>query len=219
MKTLFIPARFIGKVRLKKSMIDKLPMSVGLVSTTQFLGSISSIKKQIEDSGRRVFVGDSLQGSKGHILGCDVSSAKAVDSEINAFLYIGSGEFHPRGVALETERDIFMFNPITNRFTRLDKNEIKKYKMRKKSAYLRFLSAKSIGIIVSTKQGQNNLLRALELRKRLKEKNSYIFIFDTIDFRELENFPFIDAWVNTACPRIDEDIDCVTLSDIEAQIR
>ena len=40
-----------------------------------------------------------------------------------------------------------------------------------------------------------------ELRKKLK--NSYVFICDNIDEGEFENFPGIDIWINTACPRID----------------
>ena len=44
--------------------------------------------------------------------------------------------------------------------------------------------------------------KALELKKKLKEKKCYIFVSDMINENELENFPFIQAWVNTACPRI-----------------
>lgn len=215
MKTLFIPATYAGKVILESSMIDKLPEKIGLISTTQFLNCLNDVKAQIESSGRIAFIGESTQGNGGQVLGCDVSSAEAIEKNIDAFLYIGSGEFHPRGVALKTDRDIFVFNPVTNNFSKLDKSEIEAYKKRKKSAYLKFLSSKEIGILVSTKQGQNNLKSALELKKRLKDKNCYIFIADTLDFSQLENFPFIECWVNTACPRIDEDIGCVNLGEIE----
>ena len=40
-----------------------------------------------------------------------------------------------------------------------------------------------------------------------KGKKCYIFVFDTLDAREMENFPFIDFWINTACPRIADDKD------------
>jgi len=39
------------------------------------------------------------------------------------------------------------------------------------------------------------------LQKKLP--NSYIFIFNNFNENELENFPNIDFWINTACPRID----------------
>ena len=36
-------------------------------------------------------------------------------------------------------------------------------------------------------------------------KKAYIFIDDTLKLNDLENYPFINAWVNTACPRIGTD--------------
>ena len=82
---------------------------------------------------------------------------------------------------------------------------------RKKGKLLRFYSAKSYGILVSTKQGQYKLKKALELQKKLK--NSFIFIFNTLNLNELENFPDIDCWINTACPRI-EGKSIINLEDI-----
>lgn len=42
-------------------------------------------------------------------------------------------------------------------------------------------------------------------------KKFYIFIADTIDYNQLNDFPFIEAWVNTACPRIEEDFRMVNI--------
>ena len=57
---------------------------------------------------------------------------------------------------------------------------------------------------MSTKHGQSRIEKALELAKK-KDKEYYIFAFDTLNLSDLENFPFIQCWVNTACPRISED--------------
>jgi len=43
------------------------------------------------------------------------------------------------------------------------------------------------------------------LKKKYEDKKFYTFIAETIDLNQLENFPFIECWVNTACPRIAED--------------
>jgi len=58
--------------------------------------------------------------------------------------------------------------------------------------------------LITTKPGQNNLKKALELKSndKYKDKNFYFFLDDTVNFAELENFNFIDCWINTACPRI-----------------
>ena len=214
MKSLFIPARYIGKVAMNMTMIEKLPKKIGLLATSQFLACLTDIKSQIENSGREVFIWKSLQGNDGQILGCDVSSSTGIEKNVDAFLYIGSGEFHPRGVALKTLKDIFIFNPLTGGFSVLDRKEIETYTRKKRAAYLKFLSSQRIGIIVSLKHGQNNLIESLELKERMKDKEVFVFIAETIDFLQLGNFPFIECWVNTACPRIDEDLVCVNLSEI-----
>ena len=74
---------------------------------------------------------------------------------------------------------------------------------------MRFLSADNIGILVSTKPGQNSYKKAIEIKEKLeaKGKKCFVFVFDTLDSNEMENFPFIDFWVNTACPRITDDKD------------
>ncbi len=54
------------------------------------------------------------------------------------------------------------------------------------------------------KSGQNHLKEA-EKFKQETDKEVFIFVFDTLDFGELENFPDVECWVNTACPRIGHD--------------
>ena len=94
-----------------------------------------------------------------------------------------------------------MANPFTNEAKVLEKQEVEKIQKQQKGALIKFLSSKEIGIIVSLKPGQNKLKKALELKKKIKDKNCHIFIADTINYAEFENFPFIESWVNTACPR------------------
>ncbi|MBI2112760.1 diphthamide synthesis protein, partial [Candidatus Woesearchaeota archaeon] len=36
-------------------------------------------------------------------------------------------------------------------------------------------------------------------------KKFYFFVDNTISYGQLENFPFVEVWVNTACPRIGLD--------------
>ena len=70
-----------------------------------------------------------------------------------------------------------------------------------------FLNAERIGILVTIKPGQQYFLAAKKLKQDLesKGKKAYIFIDDTLDPSHYENYPFIEAWVNTACPRIGTD--------------
>jgi len=84
----------------------------------------------------------------------------------------------------------------------------------RKASKLRFLKAETVGIIVSSKTGQNGIMSALRLKQRT-DKKYYIFGVDTLNYSELQNFPFIQCWVNTACPRIvDEKNDVVNIEDV-----
>ena len=79
----------------------------------------------------------------------------------------------------------------------------------KKIKYTKFLNANNIGIMVTIKPGQYSYRKALEIREKLEKKGKtcFIFVFDTLDANEMANFPFIESWINTACPRIDDDRD------------
>ncbi len=81
---------------------------------------------------------------------------------------------------------------------------------------MRFLNAEKVGILISTKPGQENLKKALSLRTKLKDKKSYLFINNNIDLKEFENFG-IDSWVNTACPRLDFDSSVINIDDLNSR--
>jgi len=220
MKTVFLQTRYTGKVNLDKIELDKLPKKLGLVTTTQFLGKVEEIKDYLEENVKEVFIDEGKQRNEGQLLGCDVGAATKLQDKVDAFLYIGSGEFHPLGVALNTKKEVFTFNPVTGTFSKLNEKEIEKYKKSKKARYVKFLHANNIGVMVTIKPGQYSYSKAKEIKKKLEEKGKkcFIFVFDVLDANEMENFPFVDFWVNTACPRIADDRDkknVIDMSELE----
>ena len=192
MKTLFVHARSKKDVQIPESVKKKLPKPVGIVASIQFAHRIPQVVKQIPDS----YAG-------GQILGCNASMASKLTSKVKAFLFVGSGVFHPIQIALQTKKPVYTYNPYTDAFKQLDQKEVENYEKSHRGAVLKFLNAKRVGLIVSTKIGQKNLQRALQLKKT-KDKEYYVFVCDTLDFRWMEDFNFIDCWVNTACPRLDD---------------
>ena len=216
MKAIFLQTRYTGKADLSKIKLMVLPKKIGLVTTTQFLGKIEEIKKYLEGNGKEVFIDSIKQRNPGQLLGCDVGAATKIQDDVDAFLYLGSGEFHPLGVALNTNKDVFTFNPVSGVFSKLDEKEIEKYKRAKKANYVRFLHAQNIGIMVTIKPGQYSYRKAAEIKKKLEEKGKkcFIFVFDTLDANEINNFPFIEFWINTACPRIADDKDKKDIVDM-----
>lgn len=197
MKTLFIGAK-------SKQSIDEvlkkvnLPGKVGLITTIQFLDQVKQIKNK-----NYIFAGQ--------VLGCRADNAIKIQKKVDSYLYIGSGKFHPIWVTLKTKKPVYIANPNTNEFSKLEENEIIDYEKKLKGKINKFYYAKSYGILVSVKPGQYNLKKALELKNKLK--NSYIFMFNTLNELEFENFNKIDIWINTACPRI-EGKNIINLEDL-----
>jgi 2-(3-amino-3-carboxypropyl)histidine synthase len=176
MKILHIPAKAIVAINLSKI---KLKGKTGMLTTAQHLDKVKVIKKE-----NFTFLGQ--------VLGCNAKNAKG---EYDQFLYIGSGKFHPIRIALETNKPVFTYNPFTKQFKEIDNKEITKIKRRIKGSYLKYLNAKKIGIITTTK-GQN-----FNKDFNFKNKKVYYFMCNNIT-NQIENFPDIEVWVNTACPRL-----------------
>ena len=202
MKLMFVEARCKKPVFIGKHVL-KLPEKIGLVTTVQFIEQVKEIKSQLEKEGKKVFFGKGKHAAyQAQVLGCDVDSAVSVEKKVDAFLYIGSGLFHPTAISLKTKKDVFIFNPLTNKFNKIDREQAEKINKKNKGALIKFLSSKEIGVIVTTKPGQEQLKKAFELKNKFRDKNFYFLVFNTIDFNQLENFPFVECFVNTACPRI-----------------
>ncbi|MBW2963202.1 2-(3-amino-3-carboxypropyl)histidine synthase subunit [Candidatus Woesearchaeota archaeon] len=194
-----IEAKYKGEIRLPKSLIEELPNKIMVATTVQFIDFLPQIQSQLK--GKDIYLFKSRHGlHPGQILGCDNFKVR---DDIEAFLYIGDGLFHPKAL-LVNQKPVYIYNPLSEKHTKLSVKEINEYKIKKKVQLSKFLSADKIGVIVSSKPGQYALTKALELKDKLQhQKEVFLFIADNIDLNELENFPFIDAWVNTACPRIE----------------
>lgn len=216
MRTLFVEARKkINADKLNLRLLDVLPDKIGLLTTVQYIHLLSPISKYLGKKGRKVFLARGrLTKHKGQILGCDVSAAEKIIKKVNAFLIIGSDSFHYSPV-LMLEKPLFLFSPESNMLKKIDKRDIEELKIKRKSALMKFYSAEKVGIIVSTKPGQNYMKSALRLKKNIekKHKKAFIFICDNIDLKELENFD-CDIFVSTACPALFMEPEILNMQDI-----
>lgn len=215
-----VEGRYKGEIDLSNLDLITLPKKLGVATTVQFLDFIEEIKEYLEINGKIVFVDKIKQKYEGQLLGCDFGAADKIKDDVDAFIYFGTGVFHPLGIALNVDKEVFCYDPISALMSKIDRTEVERYNKKRKSAYMKFLESTEIGILVSSKPGQNNFRKAIELKRQLKDKNCYIFVFDTLDFNQVENFPFIQTWVNTACNRILDDYakfpkPLADLSDIE----
>jgi 2-(3-amino-3-carboxypropyl)histidine synthase len=203
MKSLFIPV-IINSPLIEniKKISKKLPKSIAISYSVQYKKIAEEIKKSLQEEPKKHQITKFVQ-----TLGCmDPKFPKGTE----AVLLIGSGKFHGISLALETKLPIYIYN---KNLVKISEKEIESLRIRKKAAYVRFLNAKKIGILVSTKPGQENLKRALSLKKSLKDKESYLFIGDNLNPSEFQNFQ-IESWINTACPRLDLDFSVINEGDL-----
>ena len=215
MKTLFINSKSNVDVKIPSDLIAKLPkQKYGLVANIQHMHKLRDIQTQIPES---------VYG--GQVVGCRPDAAQAISGKVDAFLFVGNGVFHPIQVALKTKKDVWLWDPTQKSLKILDNKIIKEHRNKKLTSFKKFLNAKNVGILISTKAGQNDnkitayskelkMKKALELKSR-KDKNYYLFAFDTLQQYNLENFNFINLWVNTACNRIgDEKTNILEIEDL-----
>jgi 2-(3-amino-3-carboxypropyl)histidine synthase len=178
---------------------------IGLVTTVQHLHQLDDIKEFYEKNGKEVFIGKPYGFAKhpGQILGCDIGSAASIDGKVDAHVYFGGGIFHPLGALLNTKKPFLVIEPFDNKVEFIDSLR-DTYQRRSKGKVLASLEAKSIAILVSTKNGQHNLKLAEILKKKIEEAglNAAILVSNTFDFDSINNMMEFDAFVNTACPRI-----------------
>tara|TARA_Y100000310_G_C20611278_1_gene778134 strand:+ start:39 stop:746 length:708 start_codon:yes stop_codon:yes gene_type:complete len=209
MEFLLIPAKYDKEILLTDKALKELSKfkKIALFASIQFI-NLDKVEQQLTKNNIEFLTTHGKRTSgKYQLLGCDCfqdSFEKNIFDQVDAILYIGDGLFHPIALKLAQPKPILLFDPISNNLNKLDKDIIQKNQIKYKSNIMNFLKANKIGILVSTKPGQQYLKSALTLKEKL-DKQTYIFIEDTFSFQNMENFPFIDVWVNTACPRIGFD--------------
>jgi len=191
-------------LKVLEKCIPMLKSPVGLVTNVQHVHQLPQIKEYLEEKGQKVIMGQGDQRIKhqGQVLGCDFSAAIAIKDDARNFLYFGTGDFHPLGVALATNMDVIAADPFSNEVKNM--SALRDKFMRQRFAAIELASkAERFGILVSKKSGQMRLNLAKKLEEDLVRagKKAFILYLDNIIPENLEGYGF-DAFVGTACPRI-----------------
>lgn len=174
--------------------------NVGLVAPVNFLEALKRAEKFIEDQGKIIYMSEGDRTKKGQILGCDLSSALKVEENVNCYLCIGSGRFHPLGLALKTEKPVYILDFEEENIYAPD---FEKFARQRVVAMEEARDAERFAVLLSWKKGQANPGKADELKEALERsgKGARIFSMDEITPGKLEGIK-VDCLVNTACPRI-----------------
>lgn len=177
---------------------------IGLFTSLQYVSVMKKVERFLKHTGKKVYTYKS-QKYEGQILGCRIHAATALSTKVDCLLYVGAGKFHPLGVALASSLPVFSLD--------LEKKQIIDFQ-KEKLIYLKkkawrdeeLKNARTVGITVSWKQGQNKIEEAFRLKKKLEKegKNVQILAFDTVSKEKIIGMKF-DIIINMVCPRMDDE--------------
>jgi len=173
--------------------------TVGLVTTVQHPHLIPAMESFLASHGHDVRVADGAGRTplRGQVLGCSFAAAKRTGA--GEILFVGTGIFHPIGIALATKARVIALDPLTGTAQEVSADPL----LRRRSAVMeKARGAQHIGIILSTKSGQQR--RALAERLAALSPGAVIVTMREVTPDELLNLGF-DCYVNTACPRLAYD--------------
>lgn len=177
---------------------------IGLCASVQYTGMMKRVADYLEENDFETFAGQGNARVKevGQVLGCNYSCVHALEDEVDAIVYIGDGNFHPVGISFVSKKRVFAFNPLAGEVREL-KDERDTFLRQRFAVLSQCANAQYFGIIVSTKVGQGNINRALELKALIERKGKKAFILAS-DYVFPEYFTGlkVDCYVNAACPRI-----------------
>ncbi len=182
---------------------NALPLLEGrtpaLVTTVQHAHLVSAMEEYLAGKGitARVADGSGRTPLRGQVLGCSFSAAQIDGTD--AVLYVGTGLFHPIGIALVTKARVIALDPLSGISQEVSGETLLR---RRFAAIEKARAAKAFGIILSTKSGQArpDLARHLAALSR----NAVIVPMREVSPDELLNLGF-PCYVNTACPRLAYD--------------
>lgn len=173
---------------------------VGVATTIQHVGQIEGALKVLKEHGIEGVLGPAGGRVKypGQVLGCCYSSARQADAE--EYLFIGTGRFHPLGIALATGKGVVAADPVTGQVAEIDPDPMLR---RRFGAIARAADSKRFAVLVSKKPGQRRTRLARRLKAAGEERGLEMFLvyIDNIEPDRLLNLG-AEAAVSTACPRI-----------------
>jgi 2-(3-amino-3-carboxypropyl)histidine synthase len=205
--TIYVEAR--ATFTVEEAVEASLPLlkdwnKIGLATTVQHIQVLDEVREKLVRAGKTVEVGDAGQiNYVGQVTGCNFTNVKSIANEVEAFLFVGGGKFHALGIALATSKPTIVANPYEGRAYSISADAQKTIKQRW-VCIEQSEKAKTFGIIIGLKPGQLHLEVALRVKAIVEKigKTACLLAVNEVTPGSLLEFPSIDAYVNTACPRI-----------------
>jgi len=178
--------------------------NLGLTTIVQHVDMLSEARELLVEAGKSVAIGDTGKLKyAGQVTGCDYGNARAVAEDVEAFLLIAGGKFHAIGLSLATAKPVIVADPYEKRAYAID-NEVRRIMKQRWASIHEAEKAEKFGVIVGLKSGQKRLERALQIKEKLEKKGKTVMLLALRELtpEALMQFPTMEAFVNTACPRV-----------------
>lgn len=204
--TFFVEMRHPGgdPVALAATIVEhQLPSPLGLVASVQHMDLVAPFQAAALDRGIRFITGegDRRLAYPVQALGCNYTSAEQIAPRVQGFVFLGTGQFHPRGLAFAVDRPVWALDPLTGQIEPpIDRARLVRDRL---LMIAQCRDARRWGVLVSTFAGQNRSPTALALIRKARARglDAEALVFGRLDPADLLGQDF-DAYVNTACPRI-----------------
>jgi 2-(3-amino-3-carboxypropyl)histidine synthase len=208
--TIYMEAR--AKISVKAAVKKAIPLlepwsNIGLVTTVQHVHKLDEAKILLLEAGKTVAIGDAgLVKHPGQVIGCNFSNAQSVSEQVEAFLFVGGGRFHAIGVALATAKPTIIADPYEKRAYSIH-DEVPRILKQRWASISEAKGAENFGVLIGLKSGQNRVREAVKIKEKLQKsgRKATLLALREITSNALMQFPNIDAFVNTACPRLSLD--------------
>jgi 2-(3-amino-3-carboxypropyl)histidine synthase len=196
----------ISKV-VKKSIKYLEGKKIGIVTTAQHINDLKIVKNILKNNQLKPILskGDDRVLNSGQILGCNYSSALNIRDKIDSYLYIGTGFFHPIGLALNSRKPVISADPSSNNVKKKELEIIKNKILKQRFGAITISKkADNFGILIGLKPGQMRIDKALYVKKLLDSSNktNYFIAIENFSDYILNSINYIDCFISTSCPRI-----------------
>ncbi|MDP8012376.1 MAG: diphthamide biosynthesis enzyme Dph2 [Thermoplasmata archaeon] len=202
--TIFVELK--RKININKKLVENILSlnckRIGILATVQYISMIENLSKELKKFGIETITseGDDRLYYPSQVLGCDFSAAEKIKEDVDCFIVLADGTFHASGIFMATDKPTYSAEPVSGKIIRIENDQFLR------SRYLameKAREAKNIGILVSTKLGQYRIAIANMLKNKIIEsgRKAFIIVLNEISPQKLINLN-MDAYVNTACPRI-----------------
>jgi len=203
-KTIYVPLESLHPIdTVVTAAIPQLRSPVVLCTTSQHLPKLGQMEQILKDAGLEVRTADGGRGCQsGQVLGCHYGAVRNVAAGAASVLFVGSGEFHPLGLALACELPLIVADPYTKEVRTVEQTRDRILRQRN-AAIARSYDATHWGVIVGTKSGQIRTALGLRCQALLHKAGHQadLLAVTTLSPEVLLGFPQ-QAFVSVSCPRI-----------------